>query len=264
LLLLPAPAAADDREALKPLIEKALQAAGGEKAVAVRAWTVTETRVATEAGRESRSARRVWVQLPDLYRLEADRNEWVGDTQVRSVLVLRGEKGWRHVNVLGPTEELSPAQVASAREGVLFQLVAARAAALLTDPAFQPTALPATTVGDRAVAGVRLTHKVYPPVRLYFDRETGRLLWAERNAADEPALGRTAEITYSDHRNAGGGAWVPFKREYRAEGPKVTTSQVEGVGQITTTTHLSPVRRVDKVTEYKPADQLDPKLFEKP
>jgi hypothetical protein len=64
--------------------------------------------------------------------------------------------------------------------------------------------LPETRIGAQTAVSVRLTHKDYWPIRLYFDKDTALLIKSERNKDDDDRLGRSSEMTYSDFRRVGG------------------------------------------------------------
>src|SRR5262245_21343404 len=109
LLALAAGAPADDREALKPLAEKALKADGGEKLERVRAWTFTEKQTRNGITRTYRR----YIQLPDRSRAEFE-IERDGKLS-KSVIVNNGNKGWSVFD--GKLEEMSAEAIAGWREG---------------------------------------------------------------------------------------------------------------------------------------------------
>jgi hypothetical protein len=255
---------ADDRDALKGFAEKALKAAGGEN-VQLRAWSLSYKSTMKVWDREDPGQSgvvRVYIQLPDLYRSEFESKSFVDDKRVKTIVVVNGQKGWRHLNVTSETEDLTAEEVAAYQETIQTP-VGIRGAALLHDPSYKLHSLPDTKIDDRAAVGVRLKHDKRRPIRLYFDKETALLLKSERTQDDDDRLERSWQITYSDFRRVGT-ILVPHKRVYKAEGPSRGAIQVEGVGTIKTKANLSPVHCVDELTELEFADKLDPKLFEKP
>ena len=228
-----AAAPADDRESLKRFTEKALKAAGGEKLQAVKAWTFSEKR------KGGTTTYRRFIQLPDLARTEIEREE-AGQT-FKSVIVINGDKGW---TVNGNVEEMSAESIAGWRKGVFWVSAPILGPRLLSDPKSVLEKLPEVKVGDRTAVGVKLPLEKYGSIRLYFDKETGRLLKLEQDYKTEQGSDRdgTTEVILSDFREVGG-IMVPHKKTQQ-EGSKVFGEW--------------------DVTEYKFADRLDPKLFEKP
>jgi len=266
VLTLAASIPADEPGALKSLAERSLKAVGGAKVQAVRAWILTMKRTERAGDREElwhSGVFRLYVQPPDYYRSEFECKFWMDDAPVRTIVVVKKQKGWRCVSATGKTEELSTKEIADYKQTIRLQYLWICGAALLSDPSSRLTSLPETRIGDQTAVGVRLTHKEYWPIRLYFDKDTALLLKSERNKNDDDRLGRSSEMTYSDFRRVGG-ILVPHKRTYKAEGPSRSVTQVEGIGTVKIETHLSPVNRLDELTELRFADKLDPKFFEKP
>jgi hypothetical protein len=75
-------------------------------------------------------------------------------------------------------------------------------------------------IGDRQAAVVFAVRQGLPPVRLYFDQESGLLLRLVRYA--ETPLGRNpTEIDYADYRDAGG-VKIPYRWTIARPGGRFT------------------------------------------
>ena|GEM_PF-411852 len=232
LLAVAAGAPADDRESLKSLAEKALKAGGGEKLQAVKAWTFTEK------VRGKTTTYRRYVQLPNRFRTEIE-SELDGKPS-KSVIVIDEGKGWSVSD--GKLEEMSAEDVAGWRKGAFWVSAPILGPRMLSDPDTALTKLPEVKIEHRASVGVKLARKDYGTIRLYFDREIGRLLKVESDYMAEDGKKGVTEVILSDFREVGG-VMVPHKKTQQ-EGGRVFGEW--------------------DVTEYKFADMLDPKLFEKP
>jgi thiol-disulfide isomerase/thioredoxin len=233
LLVLASDPPADDREALKPLAEKALKAAGGEKLRAVKAWTFTEK--VTEDG--TTTVCRRYFQPPDRFRLE-DEVEQAGMLS-RSVIILNGDRGW--LAEKGETQELSAEEVAYWRGGAVWTTAPILAPSWLSDPLSKLTKLSRVKVGGRAATAVELVRKDAGAFRLYFEEETGKLLKVGKDHKLPNGKVSVTEVILSDFRPVAR-LLLPHKR-----------ANVQG-GKVFPEWDL----------EYQPSDRLDASLFEKP
>ncbi len=230
-------ARADEPAEVRAILDKAVQAAGGEANLA-RARTYTQK----ATGKFFGPARPVaftgeWVvNLPAQVR-EAIEAESDG-MKFRAVKVIDGDKGWLRVNN-GSAEELDKDALAEARE----QLYALDVATLLPlkEKEYTLAALGESKVGERPAVGVKVTRPGRPAVSLSFDKEKGWLLRVEFSAPFRKTSARW-EIVYDDYHDVGG-----LKR------PKKTTIRRDG-----------KVFVESEVTEFKPLDKVDAKQFEKP
>jgi thiol-disulfide isomerase/thioredoxin len=234
LLVLAPDAPADDREALKPLAEKALKAAGGEKLRAVKAWTVTQRY--TAAGTTIVS--RLYFQPPERFRSEDESTE--AGKLVRSVMVINGDQGWWVEQ--GKTRDMGAREAAFVKQAALPHAAPVLAPAWLSHPNSVLTKLPGVKVGDREAAAVQVSRKGAGTVQLSFDTETGRLLKVKMEQKLPNGADTVTELVFGDFR-AVGGFVLPHQKAHQSGG-KVSPPWV--------------------VTEYKFADALDAKLFEKP
>jgi hypothetical protein len=228
--------AADEPAQARAIITKAIEAMGGETKLA-KAGTFTQKaggKFYGPAGMVAFSGE--WtVNLPDQVR-ETVESETDG-MKFRAVKVIAGDKGWLRVN--DSVEELDKDALAAARD----EIYAARVTTLapLKEKEFTLAPLGESKVGDRAAVGVKVTHPDRPEVSLFFDKDKGWLLRAEY-AVKVRSVKARQEVFYDDYQDMEG-----FKR------PKKTTVKRDGKTLVES-----------EVTEFKPLDKVEPKLFEKP
>jgi hypothetical protein len=244
LALAPAPARADEptdpavripREAVRRAVEAANWKDDGK---ALR-LTWKDDGVLTAAGMTMPYTAAWAVQTPDKYRFDMTA-EFAGRKQTLT-FVVNGDKAWQAAG--GKAEEVTGEKLDYARhQAYLFQVTAL--APLLRDDGFKLTAQSDKKVGDRAAAVVKVERAGRPPVVLYFDRGTGLLAKSETRVKDE----------FQD--------WKEVTDEAYYEGWK-------DLGPYQAFTKLRVVRDgkpliESKLSDFQVADQLDPKLFEKP
>jgi hypothetical protein len=230
------PARADDAAEARRIIDKAVQAVGGEaKLAAAKAYTQKVNGKFHGPGGVIAFTGEWTVSLPDRLRQVTD-SESEG-MKFHTVRVIDGDKGWLRVN--NTVVELDKDALAAERE----QMYAAWVASLLPlkEKDFSLALLEKSQVGERPAVGVQVTHKEHGPVSLYFDAEKGWLLKAEFGVKRANAQ-VVQEILYGDYQDADG-----LKRPRKA-----------------TVRRDRKVLAEAEVTDFKPLDKPDPKLFEKP
>lgn len=158
---------------------------------------------------------------------------------VSFVSVLNGKEGWQRL--YDQTAEMTDDQMAEARAAAYAGWLATLVP--LQDKAFQLTLAGETEVGRRPAIGINVTREGHRPFKMYFDKETYRLVRTETNVVDESTAKEVAqESTYSD-----------FK-------------VVEGVphaGKISIKRDGQPHVDVE-VVEFKPGEKLADSFFAKP
>jgi hypothetical protein len=173
------------------------------------------------------------IQLPDCSRTAAESK--LG----KFLQILNGDKGWIKIGELG--KECNKEELAEMRE----QLNAVRISHLtvLSDKEYKLSPLGEENVDDRPAVGVRVEHKGFRDVSLFFDKENSLLLKMQTRIKD-PLRGEefTAETLYSDYKNVDG-LMIAHKFTIKYEG------KVYNEGEI---------------TEVKLAEKLDESMFEKP
>jgi len=230
-LVAAAPARADDATEARAIIDKAVKAVGDEaKLASAKAYTQKISgKFHGPAGVIAFTGE--WaVSLPDQLR-QAIESQSDGIT-FRTVRVIAGDKGWLRVN--DTLVELDKDALA----GEHAQMYAAWVASLLP---LKEKDFVLTKVGESPTVGVKVTHKEHGAVTLFFDAEKGWLVRAEFRV--KVANGEaTQEVVYDDYQDVDG-LKRPRKITVRRDGKVLVEAEV---------------------SDFKPLDKPDPKLFEKP
>jgi hypothetical protein len=234
-LAVTAPARADEAGDARAVVDKAIQAVGGEAKLAkAKSYSQKATgKFFGPAGAIAFTGEWV-VNLPEQVRETVDSES---DGMKYHAVKVIADKGWLRVNK--SVQELEKDALAAERE----QLHAAWVATLLPlkDKDFILTGLGESKVGERPAVGVKVTYPDHPDVSLFFDKEKGWLLRSEVSVKVRSARVKQ-EVLYDDYQDADG-----LKR------PKKTTVKRDG-----------KVLVEAEVTEFKPLEKVDAGLFEKP
>jgi hypothetical protein len=228
---------ADEQADAKALLDKAMQAMGGEAKLAkLRTASVKGKLTGSPGGQEiSVELEGTWQGM-NQYRADADIQE--GGRNTKGVLVLNGAKGWlKHMD---RTEE-APEAIAAFLQNVFH---AGRMPVLLpalADKAYAPTLLAEVKVGTRAALGLLLSHKDRKDVSLFFDKENGLLLKTEIRLTDPNGKEITVEYRYNDYKDFDG---------------------VKLSGKIAI--KLDNMELTMELKEIKPVDKVDDSQFDKP
>jgi hypothetical protein len=237
LLTAEVPVRADNPADVKAILDQAIKAMGGEA-------NLTKYKAATWKGKgkinimgtEIAFTIQVEAQPPKFSRSrsEADFN----GMKFERVQVVNGDKGW--INTNGNTEDMPEDQLEGAKaelyDGWVAQLVPLR------EPGFKLAALPEIKVGDRPAVGIKVSHKDHKDISLYFDKEKGLLVKFERPAKDFTGQEVKQEVFLSDYK-AYDGIQHARKQKIKRDGNDFLDLEV---------------------TEFKPVEKLDEKLFTKP
>lgn len=208
-------ARADEPKDARAVIEKAVRASGGAKAVAkTRARTWTSKGTYYGMGGEVPFTATHAMELPDKFRFEV---------QGFMTMVVNGNKGWVQMN--GETQQMNKDQLANAREGMYVGRVA-ELVPLLKDKGFKLTLLGESKVGKTAAIGVKVAHAGHKDVKLYFDKESGLLLKAEARVKAEEAGGKEVkqEEELSDYKEVDG-VKMPTKTVIRRDGERYVEAE---------------------------------------
>jgi hypothetical protein len=158
--------------------------------------------------------------------------------KVNVVQVVNGDKA--QVSTEGMKAPLSDAQKEEMRESVVLGSVY-HLAPLLDENAYELRLLDkADKVMGQEVVGVRVKPKKGREVRLYFDKDSHRLLKVARKGLDTASKVVDQETFFSDFKKADG-ALVPMKMETHMDGKKSHTLEFDSV---------------------KPLDKVDEKEFD--
>jgi hypothetical protein len=196
-----APAAAGAEPAAPPvtvdqILDKYVQALGGADAIQKVTSRISKGSLAMAGGRQTPIE--VFAKAPDK-RISVMHLPNGGE----SVTAFDGKSGWLG-NTGRPPREMSAAETAAVRLDADFYFATHVKQTLLQLRAGRPE-----KIGDRDTYVVFGRMQGQPPVRLYFDQQTGLLLRQVRFV--ETSLGRMpTQIDYADYRDADG-VKVPFR-----------------------------------------------------
>lgn len=215
----------------RAIIDKGIQAMGGEEILKKhQAATFGEKGTYYGMGDGLPYTGKYAMQYPNQFRMEI---EGV------FIIVIDGDKGWMKMG--GETKELDKQQLANQ----LKDLKAGWISSLLPlkDKAFSLTALGETEVEKKPALGVKVTRKDWPEVKLYFDKQNGRLVKNEyRSFAQELGKEATVEHFMQDYKEMDG-AQIPTHMIVKRDGKLFVEA---------------------RVVEYKAAGKLDAKVFAMP
>jgi hypothetical protein len=154
--------------------------------------------------------------------------------------VVNGDKGW--IKETGEdTKAMDNVSVADEKADLYFNHVTTLVPLKSKD--YKVTLLPETKVGDKAAVGLNVSRKGQKDIKLYFDKESGLLVKAERKVRDAEAKKEMAEeILFSDYKEVDG-LKIAMKFSTKRDGKPYADAEM---------------------TEAKPQEKLDEKLFEKP
>jgi hypothetical protein len=235
VLVLAGGAARADEADAKAVIDKAIKAHGGAELLAkFPAMTVKTKGKFYGLGDAIEYTAESQFQAPDKQRVE------VRSDNFTFLRVVNGDKGWVAAN--GETREMDKEQLAEARDELHATNVARLAP--LTGKDFKLSSLGEVEVGGRPAVGVRVEHKGFRDVSLFFDKENGLLVKMERRGKDVMGGGGefTQESIFSDYKKVEG-VQVAFKLTAQRDGKRYIESET---------------------TEATPAEKLDASAFGKP
>jgi hypothetical protein len=208
-LIAPDNVRAADRDKALAVVEQAIKAHGGAKALTkAQMRSRTAQGILALAGNTPFTAEEI-VSLPHRSRSElvVGRN--------RQVLVLNGDKGWV-LPAGGAVQEMTKELLAESREESyvwwLMTLVP------LQKKEFELKPLADAKVNDRAAAVVKVSSKGHPDATLFFDKKTGLLVKISRRVT-RAGLPIDKEYFYADHKDFDG-AKLPVKELRTINGKK--------------------------------------------
>ena len=199
LLVMALPLKADDADAAKDIINKAIKAAGSEEKLSkLKAATIKFKGTFQEGDMNIPLTGEMITQGADQSRavIQAD----IGGQAVTIIEVLNRNKGWKKEE---STKEMTADELKEARDGVHESWVATLVP--LKDKAYTLTALGEIKVDDRPAVGVRVSAKDRRDVNLYFDKDTNLLVKSEMRVKDEAAgMEVNQETFYGDYKEVAG------------------------------------------------------------
>jgi hypothetical protein len=200
LLLMAAGASrSDDAAAARKLVDRAMQAQGGE-ALLRRFPATTGHLKGTFHGFGDKLA-----FTGEFAAQGHDRHKFVLEAEargqkIRLVHVLNRNKGWFKLN--DDTEELDKEELAEAQEEAYAGWVCTLVP--LKEREFTLTPLGEVKVGQRAAQGVRVSPRGRREVNLFFDQKTGLLVKTEARVKDDGGQEVTEETLLNDYRDVQG------------------------------------------------------------
>jgi hypothetical protein len=235
LILAGGAARADEAATPKAILDKAIKAHGG--ADALKKYTAQVTKAKGKfygMGDGIDYTSETSVQAPNKLRVFVDANGF------KFTQVVNGDKGWMDVN--GEVTEMNKDFLEEARQE-LHAVDVARLVPLLQE-GYKLSPLGEVKVDGKPAVGIKVEHKGYRDVGLFFDKDSGLLVKIERRGKDVMQGGAeyTAEELLSDYKKVEG-LQVPYKQTINRDGKKYIESEA---------------------TDVKVAEKLDDKVFAKP
>jgi hypothetical protein len=228
---------ADNPADVKAILEKAIKAMGGEANLTkYKAATLKGKGKINLMGTEIEFTIEAQAQPPKFSRGHSEAD--VNGMKFERIQVVNGDKGW--ISMMGNTEDMPEEQLAAEKETLYAGWVARLVP--LKEGAFTLAPLPEIKVGDRPAVGIKVSHKDHKDISLYFDKENGLLLKSERRAKDFTGQEVKQETFFTDYK-AYDGMQHARKQKTKQDGNDFLELEV---------------------TEYKPVEKLDEKLFSKP
>jgi hypothetical protein len=230
---------ADDAADAKAIVEKAIKARGGKSGSKNTALTWKDKGKFTAMGLTLPYTADWAFQAPDKYRfvLAGD----LGGAKVNLTVVANGEKAWGKEGTM--TEEFTGMKLEQVlNEGYQFWVTSLTP--LVADKGFTLATAKGQDVNGKPTVGVKVTRDKKPAITLYFDKDTGLLVKREITVKDEfqnwkPVLD---EAYFSDYKEANGQKHFTKLKVVRDSKPMIEAT----------------------LSDFKEAEKLDPKLFEKP
>jgi hypothetical protein len=233
-----AAARADEQAVIQRIVDKAIQAAGGEAKLKKFCSTVWRNHsLVYGRGGVVESSGEYALDTLDHYRSDVTTTDH-GQTS-RRIIVVNGRKCW--VNENGRTVAVPKSFLKRVMAGN-FNVVMANNPANLKNRSLKLSLVDEVKIGDRRAVGITVAHPSGPVVTLYFDKEKGLVLKAASSGFDGDRR-VVHETVYTYHREVQG-VWIPFK-----------ASTFEN-GKLTSEMELIEIKMSK--------DRLDPKLFARP
>jgi hypothetical protein len=232
------PARAADAKDANAVLDKAIQALGGqEKLSNVKAASWKTKGKLTFGGNDNDVTSKVTVQGLDHVRSEFTGE--FGGMEIKGVTVIAGDKGWRKFN--DNNMELDKDGVANEKRTVYLQVIPMTIVPL-RQKGFKTELAGEEKVGGKSAVGVKVTPPDGKEFTLYFDKESGLPVKLVAKVVGFQGDEYTQETTLSDYKEMGG-IKKATKTESKRDGEKFLEAQI---------------------TEFKVLDKVDPKEFTEP
>lgn len=218
------PIRADDADAAKEVLAKAIKAVGPEEKIANhKAVTIMFNGKIHQMGMEVPFKGEVVSQGIDQNKVQVHVD--VNGQKLAVIQILNRDKGWTKIGdmLMDMTEE----QVKEAREGAHESWIATLVP--LKDAAYTLSSLGEVKVEGKPALGFRVSSKGHRDVNLFFDKENFLLLKSEMRIKDEDSgMEVNQESYYSDHKEMGG-LKEPMKFVIKRDGKLYLEAEVDEI-----------------------------------
>lgn len=238
VLLLGAPNQAAPEQEARAIIQKAIQALGGEGPVAKLQCVRMKAQGSLEIeGNQGTFTLEFVIHNPGRVKMDMDITS--GNAKINLIRVRNRDHGWETIN--GQAVEPKPRQTTEIQAwGHLFEVRGLLP--LLKDKAYTLSPLGEIQVNGRPAIGVKVTAKGQTDIDLYFDKASMLLVKSVRWSLTPTAKEVTLETLYSDYKESDG-LKQPMKHQLRHDGRKFIDMEV---------------------TEIRFVDKIDAEEFAKP
>ena len=222
------------QEKPQEVIQQAIKAHGGDEKLARIACDKVKVNGILHIGDDDVPfTAETYVQLPDQFKNTV--NLTVNGRKIVLVQTLLGDK-------TAVTQDGQPLKVTAAGDADMRETMhlerCLRLVPLLTDKAYELTALEESKVTNQPAYGVKVALKGRKDLRLYFDKETHLLVKTEHPHDDGKGGGEVKqEEYYSNFKDLGGGFKRPTRVSAYRDGKKVMDAE------------LTEVKYLDKIPE---------------
>lgn len=240
IIILSAPAftARADEKDPNAILDKAIQAAGGEetlKKIDAMSWKTKAT--VTINGDDNPFTAQSTVQGMDRFRSEFEVE--LGGNSLKGVVVLDGKKGWRKFG--DQAMEMDEDGVANEKHQVALNVLPVKLV-LLKEKGYKLESAGEAKVGDKPAAGIKVTCPSGKDITIYFEKESGLPARVVSKVVGFDGQEFTMETTLSDYKEFDG-----IKRATK------TVSKRDGEEFVKA-----------EVSNVKLLDRVDPKTFSEP
>src|SRR5260221_7172557 len=193
-------AQADDQAECKPILEKAIKAMGGEaKLDKLKAGTWKAKTTGNDNGMDLALLTEGTWQGRDQIKLDADVQ--VGGMSRKAKLVINGENGWiSH----GDKADEAPKALLTFIKNFSYALRMPQFLILLQDKEFTLAPLGELKIDSVEAIGVKITHKDYRDISVFFDKKEGVPIKAEITVTDPQSKELTIECLFTDYKDFDG------------------------------------------------------------
>jgi outer membrane lipoprotein-sorting protein len=241
LLALPLIARADDSAAVKELIDKAVNGAGGPAKTAALGDVTLKGKCHVREGDNNLDIA-AELSIKDLDKLRIEISATVEGVAQNSTLILAGDKAWERNSNLNKVNETPQGELVIMQSMQLAFLAPGNPAALLARKDLTLTHGGEAKAGDAAAVILRISRKDRPDVTIYFDQKSGLPLKSETRIKQPNDQEQTISVHFSD-----------FKED----------SGVKYYGKVKLMRDDKEMAEIE-VTEFKVGTKIDPSTFEKP